>query len=339
MKKVRVEDALGMILAHDLTKIEPGKFKGPAYKKGHIIEESDIAGMKDAGKYHIHVMELNGNMLHEEDAALRIANAVGGNGVYLEGPSEGKMTLKAKEGGLLKVNIEVLEKINMIDMITLATLHSNTLVTKNQDIAGTRVIPLAIEKEYIEQIEEICKEHGPILEIKGLKDFKAGVVVTGTEVYEGRIKDKFGIVLENKIKNLGSTMIGTEYSKDDEVMIKEKIEKLIDQGAEIILTSGGMSVDADDVTPIAIRELSDEVISYGSPVLPGAMFMMAYKWDVPIVGVPACGMYHKVTVLDLVLPRILAGERITKKDMAQLGHGGLCLNCAVCTFPVCPFGK
>lgn len=339
MKKVRVEDALGMILAHDLTKIEPGKFKGPAYKKGHIIEESDIAGMKDAGKYHIYVMELNENMLHEEDAALRIANAVSGNGIYLEGPSEGKMTIKAKEGGLLKVNVEVLEKINMIDMITLATLHNNTLIRKDQAIAGTRVVPLSIEKEYIEEIEAICKEHGPILEIKELKNFKAGVVVTGTEVYEGRIKDKFGIVLENKIKDLGSTMIGTELSKDDEAMIKEKIEKLIDQGAEIILTSGGMSVDADDITPIAIRELSDEVISYGSPVLPGAMFMVAYKGDIPIVGVPACGMYHKVTVLDLILPRILAEERITKKDMASLGHGGLCLNCEVCTFPVCPFGK
>ena len=169
MKKVRVEDALGMILAHDLTKIEPGKFKGPAYKKGHIIEESDIAGMKDAGKYHIYVMELNENMLHEEDAALRIANAVSGNGIYLEGPSEGKMTIKAKEAGLLKVNVEVLEKINMIDMITLATLHNNTLITKDQAIAGTRVVPLSIEKEYIEEIEEICKEHGTILEIKELK--------------------------------------------------------------------------------------------------------------------------------------------------------------------------
>ena len=339
MKKVRVEDALGMILAHDLTKIEPGKFKGPAYKKGHVIEEADIKGLKDAGKYHIYAMELNENQLHEEDAALRIAEAVSGNGIYLEGPAEGKMTMIAKESGLLKVNVEALEKINMVDMITLATLHSNTLVKKDQHIAGTRVVPLSIDKEYIEQVEEICKENETILQIKPLKNFKAGVVVTGTEVYEGRIKDKFGIVLENKIKSFGSTMIGTEYAKDDEVMIKEKIEALIDMGAEIILTSGGMSVDPDDITPIAIRDLSDEVISYGSPVLPGSMFMVAYKGDIPIVGVPACGMYHKTTVLDLVLPRILAREKITKKDMAQLGHGGLCLNCEVCTFPVCPFGK
>lgn len=339
MKKVRVEDALGMILAHDLTKIEPGKFKGAAYKKGHVIEEEDIKGLKDAGKYHIYAMELNEDQLHEEDAALRIAKAVSGSGIYLEGPSEGKMTIKAKEAGLLKVNVEVLEEINMVDMITLATMHNNTLVEKDQAIAGTRVTPLSIDKEYIEKIEKICSENSTILQIKQLKDFKAGIVVTGTEVYEGRIKDKFGVVLENKIKEFGSRVIGTEFSKDDEEMIKEKIEKLIKEGADIILTSGGMSVDADDVTPIAIRELSDEVISYGSPVLPGAMFMVAYKGDIPIVGVPACGMYHRITVLDLVLPRILAEERITKRDMAKLGHGGLCLNCEVCTFPVCPFGK
>lgn len=339
MKKVRVEDALGMILAHDLTKIEPGKFKGPAYKKGHVIQQEDIAGLKDAGKYHIYAMELNEDQLHEEDAALRIAEAVKGTGLYLEGPAEGKMTLKASEAGLLKVDVEVLEKINMIDMITLATLHTNTLVKKGQSIAGTRVVPLSIDKEYIEQIEAICAESGPILNIKQLEEFKAGVVVTGTEVYEGRIKDKFGIVLENKVKSFGSTMIGTEYAKDDEEMIKEKIELLIQKGANIILTSGGMSVDADDVTPIAIRDISDEVISYGSPVLPGAMFMVAYKGDIPIVGVPACGMYHRITVLDLILPRILAKEKITKRDMAALGHGGLCLNCEVCDFPVCPFGK
>lgn len=339
MKKVRVEDALGMILAHDLTKIEPGKFKGVRYKKGHVIQKEDIDGLKDAGKYHIYAMELNENQLHEEDAALRIANAVSGSGIYLEGPSEGKMTLKAKEAGLLKINVDVLEEVNNIDMITLSTLHNNTLLKKDQAIAGTRVVPLSIDKEYIEKIEAICKDNGAILEVKELKNFKAGVVVTGTEVYEGRIKDKFGIVLENKIKSFGSTMIGMEYSKDDETMIQEKIELLIKQGAEIILTSGGMSVDADDVTPIAIRNIADRVVSYGSPVLPGAMFMLAYKGDIPIIGVPACGMYHRITVLDLILPRILAKEEITKKDMAKLGHGGLCLNCEVCTFPVCPFGK
>lgn len=339
MKKVRVEDALGMILAHDLTKIEPGKFKGAIYKKGQVIKEGDIDGLKDAGKYHIYVLELNEDELHEEEAAERIATAVTGNGIYLEGPLEGKMTLKAKEAGLLKINVDILEEINNIDMITLATLHNNTLIKKDQAIAGTRVIPLSIGKEYIEKIENICKESGKIIEIKELKNFKTGVVVTGTEVYEGRIKDKFGIVLENKVKSLGSTMIGMEYSKDDEAMIQQKIESLIEKGAEIILTSGGMSVDADDITPIAIKNIADRVVSYGSPVLPGAMFMLAYKGDIPIIGIPACGMYHKITVLDLILPRILAEEEITKKDMAKLGHGGLCLNCEVCTFPVCPFGK
>ena len=339
MKKVKVEESLGMILAHDLTKIEPGKFKGAKFKKGHLIREEDIELLKDAGKYHILALDLDENQLHEEDAAIRIAEAIKGNGIYTQGPSEGKVTLKAEYKGLLKVNVNALDKINSIDMVTLATLHNNTLVEKDQAIAGTRIIPLCIDKEVIEQVEELCKVNKAILDIKKLNSFKVGIVVTGTEVYEGRIKDKFGVVLENKAKYYGNTVVGLRYSKDDSEMIKGCIEELISEGANLIFTSGGMSVDADDVTPIAIREASDEVISYGSPVLPGSMFMVAYRGDLPIIGVPACGMYHKITVLDLVLPRILAGERITKNDMAKLGHGGLCLGCEVCTYPVCPLGK
>jgi len=339
MKKVKVEEAVGMVLAHDLTKIVPGEFKGAAFKKGHIIKPEDIDKLKDMGKNHINVMELTENDIHEDDAAIRIGTAISGEGVYMTEPSEGKVTVKAKERGLLKINLEGLEAINDIELIIVATLHNNTVVEKDQAVAGTRIIPLTTEKEKIERIEKICKESGKIVSVKKLKPLRAGIIVTGSEVYHGRITDKFGPVLEEKMKFYGGDVLGIKYAPDDAEMILDAINSFLEQGADIILTSGGMSVDADDVTPTAIRNASDKVITYGSPVLPGAMFMVAYKGNIPILGVPACGMYHRITALDLVLPRIAAGESISRKDITSLGHGGLCLHCEVCRYPVCPFGK
>lgn len=339
MRKVNVEDAIGMVLAHDLTKIVPGQFKGAAFKKGHIIRPEDIPMLKDMGKNHINVLELSEDDLHEDDAAIRIGTAISGEGVYTTQPSEGKVTLKAKERGLLKINLDVLDEVNDIEMIIIATLHNNTVVDKDQSVAGTRIIPLSIKKDKIETIEKICKDLGSIVSVKELKPLKAGIVVTGSEVYHGRITDKFGPVLEQKVRFYGGTLLGVKYASDDIDMIQGSINELIEQGADIVLTSGGMSVDADDLTPTAIRNISDRIITYGSPVLPGAMFMVAYKGNTPILGVPACGMYHKTTVLDLILPRIIAGEVLSRKDITSLGHGGLCLNCKVCHYPICPFGK
>ncbi|WP_432663998.1 molybdopterin-binding protein [Wukongibacter baidiensis] len=339
MKKVRVEDAVGMVLGHDLTRIVPGEFKGAAFKKGHIVKEEDVEILKNMGKYNIHVFDLNEDMIHEDEAAMRMAKAAAGDGLYLSGPSEGKISIKAKAKGILKVNLEALLQINDIEMIMFATLHNNSVIEKDQTVAGTRIIPLVTEVEKIHDVEKICENLGKVLSIKEIKPRKVGIVVTGSEVFEGRIKDKFGPVLEEKIKEQGSTLIGLKFAPDDKEKIEEAIKSLIDNGAEIILTAGGMSVDADDVTPNAIENISDKVITYGSPVLPGAMFMLAYKEETPILGIPACGMYFRTTVLDLVLPRVLAGEVLTKKDITSLAHGGLCLGCEVCRYPVCPFGK
>ncbi len=339
MKIVRVEDAVGMVLGHDLTRIVPGEFKGAAFKKGHIVKEEDVETLKNMGKYNIHVFELNKDMIHEDEAAMRMAKAAAGDGLSLHGPSEGKINIKAKAKGILKVNLETLSQINDIEMIMFATLHNNSVIEKDQIVAGTRIIPLVTEVEKIKDVEKICSELGRVLSIKEIKPRKVGIVVTGSEVFEGRIKDKFGPVLEQKILEQGSTLIGLKFAPDDKEKIEESIKSLIDNGAEVILTAGGMSVDADDVTPNAIENISDKVITYGSPVLPGAMFMLAYKEETPILGIPACGMYFRTTVLDLVLPRVLAGEVLTKKDITSLAHGGLCLGCEVCRYPVCPFGK
>ncbi|SDL10747.1 molybdopterin-binding protein [Natronincola ferrireducens] len=339
MRKVKVEDAIGMVLAHDLTKIVPGEFKGAAFKKGHIIGEEDILELKKMGKNHINILELREDDLHEDEAALRIAKAVTGGGFILEGPSEGKVNIKSSGRGLLKINVELLERIHEIDLIMLATLHSNTVIEEDKVVAGTRIIPLTIKKEAIEKVEAICKEVGKIITIKELKSLKIGILVTGSEVYEGTIVDRFGPVLKKKVEQYGGELLETKYAPDDVVKIEGAINELIDKGAEVILTSGGMSVDADDVTPSAIRNVADKVITYGSPVLPGAMFMLAYKGKATILGIPACGMYHRITVFDLVFPRVLAGEILTRKDISSLAHGGLCQNCKVCHYPICSLGR
>lgn len=339
MKSIRVEDAVGTILAHDLTKIVPGEFKGAAFKKGHIIRREDIDELKKMGKYNIFVLEMDSNTLHEDDAALRIAEAAAGEGISLAGPSEGKVSFKAAVRGLLKINIEALEAINDIDMVIVSTLHNNTMVSAGKNVAATRIIPLCIGRRSIEAIEEICGRLGKAVYVKELKSLKAGVVITGTEVYEGRIKDKFGPVMAQKLQDYGCTLAELTHVPDNKEKIKSEIEELIRGGAQTVLVCGGMSVDADDVTPSAISEVSDRIITYGSPVLPGAMFMLAYRNDIPIIGIPACGMYHKFTVFDLIFPRILAGEALTRRDITKLGHGGLCQNCESCRYPNCTFGR
>lgn len=339
MKKIKVEDAVGTILAHDLTKIVPGKFKGARFKKGHLITQEDVEALKDMGKNHVYSFIVDENKIHEDESAIRMGQASCGDGVYTTEPTEGKVNIKANYRGLLKINKSALQKINNIDLIMLATLHSNTIVDKNQTVAGTRIIPLVIEKEKIEEVENICNEEDSIISVKPLYKLKTGIIVTGSEVYYGRIKDKFGDVLKNKIDTYKAEFVGIKYAPDDPELISKAILELIEMGAEVILASGGMSVDADDVTPLAIRNISTEVITYGSPVLPGSMFMVAYRNNVAILGIPGCGMYHKTTVFDIVYPRVLAKEKLSKEDITSLAYGGLCMNCEVCNYPICPLGK
>ncbi|MGB3366872.1 MAG: molybdopterin-binding protein, partial [Acidaminobacteraceae bacterium] len=295
MKKIKVEDALGSILAHDMTKIVPGEFKGVAFKKGHIIKKEDIEILKDMGKRHVFILELTEDELHEDDAAFRIASCTMGEGIRLSKAREGKISLIAEYDGILQINIEKLYEINYVEGAMLSTLHNNYPVKKDMVVAGTRIIPLTIETSVIESIEEITKNIASVVSIKKIQDKKIGIIVTGSEVFTGRITDKFGPILEAKIDTYGGIHVETVYSDDEVSMIEEKMQHLIDKGADIILLSGGMSVDPDDVTPTAIRKFADNVTTYGSPVLPGAMFMLAKKGNVDLLGIPGCGMYHKIT--------------------------------------------
>ena len=339
IRKVRVEDAVGMVLGHDMSKIVPGEYKGPAFRKGHIVREEDIPHLKDIGKEHIYLIELAPGQVHENDAIVRMAKVIAGESVYSTEPKEGRINIKASRAGLLKINRDAVVAINNIEHAVLSTLHDNQLVEPDSLLAGVKVVPLVVDEDMVSRVEQICECYGPVISVKPIHNKKVGAIITGSEVYFGRIQDKFAPVFEKKVKHFGGTLQGIVYLPDDKERIKAAILEYRRQGAEIIIASGGMSVDPDDVTPDAIRAAGADVVSYGTPVLPGAMFMLAYLGDIPVLGMPACGMYAKTTVFDLVFPRILAGERLTKADIAVMGYGGLCVSCPTCSFPHCPFGK
>jgi len=377
-KTIPVREAVGTVLAHDITEIRQGEFKGRAFKKGHIVKEEDIEHLLRLGKEHLYVLEIGPDDMHEDEAAYALARALMGEGVEISGePKEGRINIIAQRDGLLKVNREALLKFNMLGDVMCATLHNNSVVKKGQIVAGTRAIPLVVKRETVERAVEIAERSRAInqgnspssgvIEVKVMRRPRAGIVITGNEVYYGRIKDAFAPIITKKIEAFGGEIVGIYYAPDDVEFIEARLRELLQAGADLLITTGGMSVDPDDVTRFAIRKLGATDITYGSAVLPGAMFLVAYiraveqqssraveeeveKEDItlqhdcstaiiPILGIPACGMYHKTTVFDLILPRVLAGERIGRYELAELGHGGLCLNCKECRFPVCPFGK
>ena len=340
MEKIKVQDAVGAVLIHDMTQIIPGVSKGPRFRKGHVVSEEDIPVLLSMGKEHIYVWDQIPGLVHENEAAIRLAKAAAGFGLTLDSPKEGKVTFTAAQDGLLYVSEEGVLALNSIENVVLATLHTHRPVKKGDKIAGTRVVPLMIDENVILEAEQTARTFSePLIEVRPLRPFKVGIVVTGSEVYHGRIQDKFGPVLRAKVEGWGSKVLGQVFGSDDVSLIQSSIQTFLDQGADMILVSGGMSVDPDDVTPSAIKGICSELITYGSPVLPGAMFLLAYHGDVPIMGLPGCVMYSKTTIFDLVAPRLLTGERLSRRDIVKYGHGGLCLDCPECTYPHCGFGK
>jgi molybdenum cofactor synthesis domain-containing protein len=339
-KTIPVEQAVGMVLPHDITEIRSEEFKGRAFRKGHIIRAEDIEHLKRLGKENIYVLELGSDDIHENEAAELMANALAGPGTSVSGePVEGKLSLVAAHDGLLKVEVEALYQFNLLGEVMCATLHNNTPVKQGEQLAGTRLIPLVAKRGVVNAAVAIAEKAGGILKVAQLKQAKAGLVITGNEVFHGRIKDAFEPVLRKKLEKLGSEVIAVRFAPDDIETIAAEIKACLDAGADLIVTSGGMSVDPDDVTRQGIAKAGAEEIVYGTPVLPGAMFLVGYIGAVPVLGLPACGMFHKITVFDLLLPRVLCGEKITRQDVARLGHGGLCRQCKSCAYPICGFGK
>ena len=340
LTKIKLEDAVGTELAHDITEIRPGEFKGPAFHKGHTVCNEDLCHLQKLGKNSLYIINLDKDEIHENEAAAILADALAGDGIaWKNEPHEGKINLHASADGLLKVDTEALAAFNMVEEVMCATLHNYSLVKKGEKVAATRAIPLVMKRVAIERAAAIARQNGAVLSIKTLQQAKVGLVITGNEVFHGLIEDRFAPILSEKVIALGSKVDGIAFAPDDEEQISKAICNHLDRGCNLIMLSGGMSVDPDDVTRKGIRMAGATEMHYGSAVLPGAMFLVAYVGNVPLLGVPACGLYHRITVLDLVLPRILAGERVGKNELAFLGHGGLCKDCPECSYPHCSFGK
>ena len=340
LKTLLADDAIGMVLPHDITEIVRDSHKKVAFKKGHIIRPEDIPHLKRLGKDHIYILTLEEDEIHENEAAEVLARALAGEGVVLQaGPDEGKITLAAARDGLLRVNTESLYRFNLLGEVMCSTLHDRTPVKEGEIVAGTRLIPLVGKRSLVERAAEIASQAGHVLQVQALRRARCGLIITGNEIFYGRIADRFEEVLRKKLDNLGSSVHSVEFAPDDPSQIAAAIHRSLAAGADLIVTSGGMSVDPDDVTRAGIIAAGATDSVYGSPVLPGAMFFIGRIDAVPVIGVPACGMYHKITVLDLVLPRVLTGETIGRGELAALGHGGFCRNCPACHYPACSFGK
>ena len=340
LKKIRLEEAIGTKLAHDMTEIRPGEFKGAAFQKGHAVCNEDLCRLQKMGKNHLYVVDLDEDEIHEDQAAAILADALAGDGiVWKDEPREGKIKLMAGRDGLFAVNTAVLAAFNMVDEVMCATLHNHTLVKKGELVAATRAIPLTMKRAPIDRAAAIARQNGAVLAVNTIRKARVGLVVTGNEVYHGLIEDRFAPILRKKVETLGSQVAGVTFAPDDAGLISKAIRSHLDQGCDLLMLSGGMSVDPDDVTRQGIRSAGASEMHYGASVLPGAMFLVAYLGDVPLLGIPACGLFHRITVLDLVLPRMLAGEKIGKAELAFLGHGGLCKDCEECVYPHCPFGK
>ena len=339
MKCINTTDAVGHVLCHDITRIVKDVVKDTAFRKGHIVTEEDIPVLLSLGKDHLYVWEKDENTLHENEAAEILCAVCRNENMHPTDVKEGKIELVADCDGLFRVDVPRLDAINEIDEIMIATRHNNTPVKKGDRLLGTRVIPLVIAKEKLERVKEAAGSE-PLVSLTPYKPLKAGIVTTGNEVYYGRIKDTFTPVIIEKLAAYGIEVCGHILCDDNREKITEAILKLKEEGADMILCTGGMSVDPDDQTPGAIKQTGARIVSYGAPVLPGAMFLLSYYTDGrPVLGLPGCIMHAKVTVFDLIFPRILAGEKITMADIAAFGHGGLCSNCAECHYPNCHFGK
>ena len=342
MREVRVQDAVGMVLCHDITEIVRGERKGARFRKGDVIRAEDVPVLLRIGKERIYVWEDNPNLLHENDAAAVLRDICQSDYMAASEPKEGKIELTATTAGVFEVNEDALNAVNEIEDVMIATIAQHMPVKAGTKLAGMRVIPLVIDKTVMERVRETAGTE-PLLRILPYQKMKVGVVTTGSEVFHGRIKDTFTPVIDAKLRAFGLKVDEHRLSDDGTEHTRAAIAELLDAEMDMVLCTGGMSVDPDDRTPAAIKATGARIVTYGAPVLPGAMFLLAYYEkdgrQVPIMGLPGCVMYSPATIFDIILPRVVAGSAWTRREITRLGIGGLCMECKVCHYPVCPFGK
>ena len=342
LSAVPLEEALGQHLLHDMTQIIPGESKGPVFKKGQVLTVGDLCRLQQMGRHNLYVAEKNPvgqEWVHENEAALGFAGAMAGEGVvFATPPREGKINLTAARDGLFTVDEERLRVFNLICGVMCACRHNHTMVTEGRTLAGTRAIPLYLPRSDFQKAMAILAD-GPLFEVLPVKPARVGILVTGTEVFLGLVEDRFIPIIQNKVEEFGCEVVKSLIVPDDRRAISDGVQELLAAGAGLLVTTAGLSVDPDDVTRQGLTDAGATDLLYGAPILPGAMTLLARIGPVRVIGVPACALYFKRTSFDLLLPRLLAGLELRRRDLAGLGHGALCLECQTCSFPKCPFGR
>ncbi len=337
MRKIKTSRAVGLTLAHDMTKVVPGVYKGARFTRGHVVAEADIPELLSMGKEHVYVMdEENERGVHEEEASVKLAGYIAGENTTFTGPREGKVNIKSTVSGIVKVNVGLLGRINSVEGIAVATVQDLSTTLPGKLVAAAKIVPLYIEAKNLEEVEKLAAAEGKAVEIRPFILKKVAVVVTGSEVCKGLIQDKFVDIMKSKVEPLGASVFSSTIVTDDEDMIAGAVQGMKAEGAELIIVCGGLSVDPDDVTVEGVKRAGARILKYGAPVVPGAMMLMASLGDTPILGAPAGGLFN-INVIDVILPRLIAGQSVSRQDIIDLGHGGLCLNCSPCNFPECHF--
>jgi hypothetical protein len=326
MKLVKTTEAAGKILCHDLTRIVPGEVKETRFRKGRVIREEDIPVLLDMGKEELYIWEAQPGMVHEEDGAVFLRDLAAGENIRAEAPREGKVELFAGKRGLFKINRKKLLSLNSLGGLAVITRRGDRSVEEGDKLAALKIIPLLIEEAKLNEAAAICGGE-KILSVRPYALKKAGLIATGSELYHKRIPDRGSGIIAGKIERCGGEAGMKAVLDDDPGKITAEILRMIDRGMDLVICTGGMSVDPGDKTPLAIKNSGARIVSYGVPLMPGTLLLLSYfekeGRQIPVIGAPACVFHDKITALDFLLPRIMAGDIISGEELALLGEGGL----------------
>jgi formylmethanofuran dehydrogenase subunit E len=341
---VPVADAVGHRTLHDMTRIVPGESKAVEFEAGQTLSGGDVCRLQYMGRAHVYLeQDTPDGFLHENEAALAFAKLMAGDNVcFDDAPREGKVNFQATATGVFELDRERLEAFNLVPEVMCATRHHGVLAEAGKGLGGARAIPLYLSAENFRKAQAVLAA-GPLFRVAPLLPAKVGVLVTGTEVFQGLIEDRFAPIIREKVERLGSSVVAEAIVPDDAGQIAGAVADLLGAGADLIVTTAGLSVDPDDVTRKGLLAAGLTDMLYGAPLLPGAMTLLGRLASpagvARVMGVPACALFHKATSFDILLPRVLAGLAITRRDLAEMAEGGFCLDCRTCVFPKCPFGK
>lgn len=344
LQAVPVAEAVGKNALHDMTRIEPGVSKGPAFVAGQVISGGDLCRLQLMGRNRVYVQDGvavpdPAEWVHENDVALAFAQLMPGANVQPnESVREGKIGFKAAVNGLFQVDVTRLEAFNRVPDVMCATRHHGSILQAGTQVAASRAIPLYLSHGHFLRAKNVLAQ-GPLFSVLPLRAAKIGVLVTGTEVFQGIIEDRFAPLVEQKALALGCEVVHSVKAPDDAAAIEKAVHELLNSGADLIITTAGLSVDPDDVTRKGLLDAGLENMLYGMPLLPGAMSLVGTLGKAQVLGVPACALFHKTTAMDVLLPYLLANAPISRELLSSFGHGGLCMECKSCSYPKCPFAK